>query len=81
MLKRLLTLTLVGSYLIAPACAGEAFERGWKIGWAEGWKHVKGQNAFVPFIPFAPSPQFSEEDSFRGGHDAGFLAGIERAEY
>ncbi len=57
---------------------GEAFDKGWQCGWDAGWKEIRGQYAYPPYAPYAPYPRW-DNDTFQGGYNAGFLAGIARA--
>lgn len=29
----------------------DEYRKGWKLGWAEGWKYVKGQCSYPPIAP------------------------------
>ena len=53
---------------------GPEFEKGWKIGWCEGWKDVKGQNAYCPYVPYPPYPKYGT-DNYRGGYNRAFKYG------
>jgi hypothetical protein len=53
---------------------GDDFTEGWNIGWCEGWKDVKGQNAYCPYVPYPPYPKYGT-DSYRGGYNAAFKYG------
>ena len=55
------------------------FCEGWKDGYCEGWKDVKGQFAICPLTPLCPLPGIGE-DSYRGGYNKGFKAGMRAAE-
>ena len=56
------------------------FDDGWEEGFCEGWKDVKGKNAFCPFTPFAPFPKLNESSSsFRDGYNRGFKFGMCKA--
>ena len=76
--KKLVLLTFVLVFAFN-AFANSTYEDGWRAGWIEGWHHVQGGSAFVPFIPSAPFPQFDQTD-YQSGYDEGFLAGIKAAQ-
>jgi hypothetical protein len=73
MKKLLLTILLVP--MIASA---SDFDRGYEVGWEQGWKQVQGRLSLAPLAPLAPLPPLGE-DSFLGGYNEGFLAGIAAA--
>ena len=60
------------------AVQSNQYQEGWKAGWDEGWKYVKGEYSFPPFAPFPPFPKLGQ-DTYTGGYNAGFLAGIAAA--
>ena len=58
--------------------AGPEFNEGWKDGYCEGWKDVKGQHAYCPYAPYPPYPPYGK-DNYRGGYNMGFKAGMRAA--
>ena len=54
------------------------FDEGWEEGYCEGWKDVKGEFAICPIAPIAPIPPIGK-DSYRGGYNMGFKAGMKAA--
>ncbi len=54
------------------------FDEGWEEGYCEGWKDVKGQFAICPNAPIAPIPPIGK-DSYKGGYNMGFKAGMKAA--
>jgi hypothetical protein len=66
-----ITLSLACS---AMAHAGD-FDRGYELGWKEGYRKAQGQFAFPPICPIPPIPEIGE-DTFFGGYNEGFLAGM-----
>jgi hypothetical protein len=75
MKKLVLLLTLVPTLCFA----SQDFDKGWECGWNEGWKEIKGDYVLAPIAPFPPFPPFGK-DSFKGGYNLGFLAGMEAAQ-
>lgn len=54
-----------------------AYDRGWDDGHCEGWKDVKGREAYCPYPPYAPVPVFPRSaDSYRDGYNDGFKQGV-----
>lgn len=51
---------------------------GWQAGWSQGWKQVKGQYSIAPVAPVPPTPKPGKMN-YTGGYNAGFLAGINKA--
>jgi hypothetical protein len=68
---------------LAMACAVLAhagdFSDGWRQGFCEGCKQVKGAYSLAPLPPLPPLPPLGEND-YQGGFAAGVLAGAEAAE-
>ena len=59
---------------------GSEFSEGFKDGYCEGWKDVKGQYAICPIAPIAPLPKIGQSrDSYRDGYNTGFKAGMRAA--
>jgi len=54
------------------------FCEGWEEGYCEGWKDVKGQLALCPLTPLCPLPKLGQ-DSYKGGYNRGFKAGMKAA--
>ena len=54
------------------------FNEGWEDGYCEGWKDVKGQLALCPLAPLAPMAPLGK-DSYKGGYNMGFKAGMKAA--
>jgi hypothetical protein len=74
MKKLLLFLTLVPTLCFA----GKGFDYGWDKGWDEGWKQVRGEFSISPIAPLAPLAPIGK-DTFLGGYNLGFLAGMAEA--
>ncbi|SRX54315.1 hypothetical protein AEQU1_01324 [Aequorivita sp. CIP111184] len=51
---------------------------GWEDGYCEGWKDVKGSLSLCPLTPLCPLPELGQ-DSYRGGYNRGFKAGMRAA--
>jgi hypothetical protein len=60
------------------AHAGD-FAEGWRRGYIEGWKHVRGSYSFEPFVPFTPFPPLGC-NSYTDGFTAGVIQGAREAE-
>lgn len=58
--------------------ASASYHRGFRDGWAAGWRHVRGQFSMPPLAPLAPLPR-PGEDHYRGGYNRGFEMGMQRA--
>lgn len=54
------------------------FNEGWKDGYCEGWRDVKGQYTICPIAPISPIPPIGH-DSYKGGYNLGFKAGSKAA--
>jgi hypothetical protein len=54
------------------------YNRGWKIGFDEGWKDVKGQFSISPIPPLAPLPDIGLM-TYNGGYNKGFKVGRAKA--
>ena len=62
------------------AAYGSEFSKGFKDGWCEGWKDVKGSLSMCPMAPMAPMPKLGQSrDSYRDGYNTGFKAGMRKA--
>ena len=56
------------------------FNKGFEDGWCQGYKDVKGKNAYCPYAPYPPYPTYSQSsESYRDGYDTGFKAGRRKA--
>jgi hypothetical protein len=55
-----------------------AFCEGWEDGYCEGWKDVKGSMSLCPLTPLCPLPEIGQ-DTYRGGYNRGFKAGMRAA--
>ena len=56
------------------------FQKGFKDGWDEGWKDVKGKYSYPPHPPYPPYPKYPQKsDSYRDGYNTGFKAGRRKA--
>lgn len=75
-MKKLLLSLLIS--LPVFAWAGEDFDRGYELGFKEGYRKVQGQLSVAPVSPVAPVPPV-DEDTFFGGYNEGFLAGMAEA--
>ena len=58
---------------------GSEFNEGFKDGYCEGWKDVKGQYAICPITPIPPIPPIGK-DTYRGGYNLGFKKGMRAAQ-
>jgi len=57
------------------------FDKGFEDGYCEGWKDVKGKNAYCPYAPYPPYPTYEQSaDSYRDGYNTGFKAGRRKAQ-
>ena len=57
------------------------FDKGFEDGYCEGWKDVKGKNAYCPYAPYPPYPTYDQKaDSYRDGYNTGFKAGRRKAQ-
>ena len=52
---------------------------GWKDGYVEGWKDVKGQFALEPLVPLCPLAKLECNEGYRCGYNRGFKAGMKAA--
>lgn len=55
------------------------FGTGYQLGFKEGYRQVEGQFAIAPICPIPPIPPIGE-DTFFGGYNEGFLAGMAEAQ-
>jgi|GEM_PF-5373198 len=57
------------------------YYKGFKDGWDEGWKDVKGKYSYPPHPPHPAYPSYPASiDSYRDGYNAGFKAGRRKAQ-
>ena len=54
------------------------YQEGWKDGYCEGYKYVKGQYVICPIAPIAPVARVGE-NTYKGGYNRGFVAGKKKA--
>ena len=54
------------------------YQAGFKVGWAEGWKYVKGEHSYPPYPPYPPYPKYGK-DTYQDGYNDGFMAGQRKA--
>lgn len=54
------------------------FCKGFDEGYCEGYKDVKGQFVVCPVVPVCPVPEVGL-DTYKGGYNAGFKAGSNKA--
>ena len=55
-----------------------AFCEGWDEGYCEGWKEIKGALSICPIAPICPIPDIGK-NSYKGGYNTGFRAGMKAA--
>ena len=78
LIVRFLILIFVIDTLFLNNITYDDFSEGWEDGYCEGWKDVKGSFAICPIAPIAPIPPIGK-DSYRGGYNMGFKAGMRAA--
>ena len=61
-----------GLYFQTPFC------NGWDEGYCEGWKEIKGALSICPIAPICPIPDIGK-NSYKGGYNTGFRAGMRAA--
>jgi hypothetical protein len=59
--------------------AGGDFDRGYALGFKEGYRKIQGQFSIAPISPIPPLPELGE-DTFFGGYNQGFLDGMAEGE-
>lgn len=58
----------------------QEYYKGFKDGWSEGWKDVKGKYSHPPYPPHPSYPSYPKSiDSYRDGYNDGFKAGMRKA--
>tara|TARA_B100001250_G_scaffold6547_1_gene5504 strand:- start:601 stop:906 length:306 start_codon:yes stop_codon:yes gene_type:complete len=58
----------------------QPYYKGFKDGWDEGWKDVKGKYSYPPYAPYPSYPTYPKSvDSYRDGYNDGFKAGRRKA--
>jgi hypothetical protein len=71
-------------YLIILVClplvalAGGGFSEGYKFGFRDGFRNLKGPYSIVPLSPIPPLPEIGR-DSLWDGYNEGFLEGLRQA--
>ena len=55
-----------------------SFCEGWDEGYCEGWKEIKGALSICPITPICPIPDIGK-NSYKGGYNTGFRAGMRAA--
>jgi len=56
------------------------YHKGWDDGHCEGWKDVKGKQAYCPYPPYPSYPTYPKStDSYRDGYNDGFKRGMSDA--
>ena len=71
--------TLCMFMAVASFAQSSEYREGFKDGYCEGWRDVKGQYAYCPYAPYPPYPDYGR-NNYRGGYNAGFKKG-RRAAY
>jgi len=78
-MKKYILITLISlSILYSFTSPGDNYDRGWKEGYCEGWKDVKGEFAICPIAPIAPIAEIGM-DTYKGGYNRGFKKGRKKA--
>jgi hypothetical protein len=54
----------------------EQYKNGWKDGFCEGWKDVKGPYAYCPYPPYPPYPKYECNKGYKCGYNRGFKFGM-----
>jgi len=75
-MKKLLLIVLL--CLPVVGLAGEDFDRGYALGFKEGYLKIEGQFSIAPICPIPPIPGIGE-DAFFGGYNHGFIDGMAEA--
>jgi hypothetical protein len=60
------------------AIAGEDFDRGYALGYKEGYQKIEGKFSIAPISPIPPIPGIGQ-DTFFGGYNQGFIDGMAEA--
>ena len=71
--------TLCMFMAVASFAQSSEYREGFKDGYCEGWRDVKGQYAYCPYAPY-PTLVGWGRNNYRGGYTAGFKKG-RRAAY
>jgi hypothetical protein len=72
------TLIILLSCLSLTSLAQSDFSEGFKVGFGEGYKDVKGDHYHPPHAPSPPSPP-AYKNSYTDGYNTGFKAGMKEA--
>ncbi len=75
-MKKLILIAL--SCLPVISFAGEDFDRGYELGYKEGYQKIEGQFSVAPISPIPPIPGIGQ-DTFFGGYNQGFIDGMGEA--
>jgi hypothetical protein len=75
-MKKLILIAL--SCLPVISFAGEDFDRGYELGYKEGYQKIEGQFSIAPISPIPPIPGIGQ-DTFFGGYNQGFIDGMGEA--
>ena len=75
-MKKLLLMVLLCLPIVG--LAGEDFDRGYALGFKEGYLKIEGQLSIEPICPIPPIPGIGE-DTFFGGYNQGFIDGMAEA--
>lgn len=72
--------TAMVATIVAPSAYADMqdYTKGFKFGWSEGWKKIKGKYS-VPPVPPIPSVPGAGQDTYQDGYNDGFLAGMAEA--
>lgn len=70
-----ITLTSITDEITPTTITSSDYQDGWKDGYCEGWKDVKGPYAVCPVTPVCPVPQVSCYEGFKCGYNRGFKKG------
>jgi hypothetical protein len=73
-LKKLLLILL----LVPAITFASDFDRGYELGFCEGYRYVRGQFSISPISPIPPIPPVGR-DRFLDGYNMGFVEGVKRA--
>jgi len=57
----------------------KAYIDGWKAGYQQGWKYIRGRHSYAPYAPYPTYPRYGE-DTYNGGYNRGFIKGMTDAQ-
>lgn len=57
----------------------DEYNRGYKVGYVEGWRDIKGQLAVAPVVPVTPMAEAGLM-TYNGGYNKGFKDGRAKAQ-